>query len=1101
MDEKINFHEMLLETESQRKERLNFTQTKNDLLIYKQQFQRIFEVKTVGLMGSLLADIFDFERANFPQYYDRNVLNFDQAEPRQTVDAYQQAKVASVASLSAEDAQQRLNELQIDQIELEVQNEILRLEKSEKEQAHRYNELFYFAPLGFFVLDHNSNITQANLQGASLLELERSNLIGQRFLTLLAQEHQVTFRNCLAKAFDTSEKQSCEVLVKVGRQTLWFSLDANIGITEMDCLISMTDLTEQKQVEEALRKSFELFDKAEQFGQLSHWEWDEIASLYTICSSQFANIFGMTVQQMVENMTSLEKVRKLVCEDDRERYIQVVNSARKSKQAWNIEYRHIDKSGNWIYLHEIGEPVLDDRGIIIKILGTVQDITQYKSVAENLKQQSILLGDLTDKFAQAEPITNSIHWETDAQMKMVTHTSDNTVTIFGHQSELFIGDIDSFEKNIIPEDRLTIRKVFDALPSDPCPYEVEFRYQFEDGRQVWVREVGKPMFDDTGELTGFRGTQKDITAEKNKELTLSQATKAALEANNALVFQQRALDQHAIVSITDLAGNITYANDRFSASSGYEREELLSHNHNIVKSDEHPDGFFADMWKTISSGQTWHGEMKNTNKAGIHYWLMTTIVPTLNDQGKPFQYVAIRTEITERKLVEEKLKRIAHYDILTNLPNRVLLADRLSHAMLQCQRRKRSLGVAFLDLDGFKAVNDTHGHNVGDELLIALSQRMKAALREGDTLARIGGDEFIAVIVDLEKVGDEKPALERLLKAASEPVFVGDIVMQVSVSIGVTLYPQDGVDADQLIRHADHAMYIAKHAGKNRYQLFDTAQDNAMKVQQEDISDIRLALDRREFLLHYQPKVNMHTGEVIGVEALIRWQHPDRGLILPFAFLPSIEGRVISLELGEWVIDTALSQINQWRSMGLELPVSVNISTHQLQHGNFTNSLKVLLAAHPEVEPHYLGLEILETSALSDISKVSATMNECHELGVRFALDDFGTGYSSLAYLKRLPAYLIKIDQSFVRDMLEDADDLAIVEAVVGLAKTFKREVIAEGVETFAHGTALLQLGCKLAQGNGIARSMPASDIPKWLSSWKINYVWQAQSSITRPYD
>jgi diguanylate cyclase (GGDEF)-like protein len=480
---------------------------------------------------------------------------------------------------------------------------------------------------------------------------------------------------------------------------------------------------------------------------------------------------------------------------------------------------------------------------------------------------------------------------------------------------------------------------------------------------------------------------------------------------------------------------------------------------------------------------------------------MTTIVPTLNDQGKPFQYVAIRTEITKRKLVEEKLKRIAHYDILTNLPNRVLLADRLSHAMLQCQRRKRSLSVAFLDLDGFKAVNDTHGHNVGDELLIALSQRMKAALREVDTLARIGGDEFIAVIVDLEKVGDEKLALERLLKAAADPVFLGDIVIQVSVSIGATLYPQDCVDADQLIRHADHAMYIAKHAGKNRYQLFDTAQDNAMKIQQDDISDIRLALDRSEFLLHYQPKVNMHTGEVIGVEALIRWQHPDRGLVLPSAFLPSIEGRAISLELGEWVIDTALNQINQWRSMGLELPVSVNISTHQLQHGNFTSSLKVLLAAHPEVEPHYLGLEILETSALSDISKVSTTMNECHELGVRFALDDFGTGYSSLAYLKRLPAYLIKIDQSFVRDMLENADDLAIVEAVVGLAKTFKREVIAEGVETFAHGAALLQLGCELAQGNGIAWPMPASDIPNWLSIWKINYVWQAQSSITRPHD
>jgi diguanylate cyclase (GGDEF)-like protein len=420
---------------------------------------------------------------------------------------------------------------------------------------------------------------------------------------------------------------------------------------------------------------------------------------------------------------------------------------------------------------------------------------------------------------------------------------------------------------------------------------------------------------------------------------------------------------------------------------------------------------------------------------------------------------------------------------------------------VQCQRRMRSLAVAFLDLDGFKRINDTHGHHVGDELLIVVSQRMKKALRKGDTLARIGGDEFVVVMVDLENIEDSKPVLERLLKATADPVTLDNTVMQLSASIGVTFFPQDDVDADQLMRHADHAMYIAKHAGKNRYHLFDNEQDNAMKIQQEDIGDICLALARGEFILHYQPKVNMYTSEVIGVEALIRWQHPDRGLVLPFDFLPAIEGRAISLELGEWVIDTALSQINQWQSLGLQLPVSVNISTHQLQHGNFTARLAVLLAAHPEVQPHYLGLEILETSALSDISKVSATMNQCHDLGVSFALDDFGTGYSSLAYLKRLPAYLIKIDQSFIRDMLDDADDLAIVEAVVGLAKTFKREVIAEGVETIAHGAALLQLGCELAQGNGIARPMPASDIPQWVSSWKTDNVWQAKSVITRLHD
>jgi diguanylate cyclase (GGDEF)-like protein len=438
------------------------------------------------------------------------------------------------------------------------------------------------------------------------------------------------------------------------------------------------------------------------------------------------------------------------------------------------------------------------------------------------------------------------------------------------------------------------------------------------------------------------------------------------------------------------------------------------------------------------------------------------------------------------------LKLAAHYDLLTNLPNRVLLAERLNQAIKHCQRRNQSLAVAFMDLDGFKAVNDRHGHNVGDELLIEVAKRMRDALREGDTLARIGGDEFIAVMVDLENIEDSEPGLKRLLKAASDPVYLSGAVMQVSASIGVSLYPQDHLDADLLMRHADQAMYVAKQAGKNRYHFFDTTQDNAIKTQGQSIDDIRSALDRREFLLHYQPKVNMHTSEVIGVEALIRWQHPLRGLVPPLDFLPAIEGHALSLELGEWVIDKALSQINQWRSMGFVLPISVNISAYQLQQGNFSTRLAASLAAHPDVNPHYLELEILETSVLSDINQVFDTMSACHDLGVRFALDDFGTGYSSLTHIKRLPTYLIKIDHSFVRDMLEDANDLAIVESVIGLAKTFKREVIAEGVETIEHGVALLKLGCDLAQGNGIARPMPSSNIPEWVSNWKADDSWQA---------
>jgi diguanylate cyclase (GGDEF)-like protein/PAS domain S-box-containing protein len=510
---------------------------------------------------------------------------------------------------------------------------------------------------------------------------------------------------------------------------------------------------------------------------------------------------------------------------------------------------------------------------------------------------------------------------------------------------------------------------------------------------------------------------------------------------------------------------------------------------------EDKERVYLDWVVATENEMAYQSEFRFVRPDGIIKWVVSVGSPEKRN-NKVVSWIGTITDITPIKAYQGQLEHIAHYDVLTNLPNRVLLADRLNHAILQCQRRNQSLAVAFMDLDGFKVVNDTYGHDLGDKLLVELSKRMKEALREGDTLARIGGDEFIAIMVDLDDTDDKEPVLERLLKVAAEPITLGDSVVQVSLSIGVTLYPQDGADADQLMRHADQAMYVAKQAGKNQYQLFDAAQDSGVNIRRQNIADVDSALDRLEFVLHYQPKVNMHTSEVIGVEALIRWQHPVRGLVPPLDFLPAIDGHAISLELGEWVIDTALSQINQWRSMGVELPISVNISAYQLQQRNFSNRLALLLAAHTEVDPNYLELEILESSELSDISQVFDTMSACHDLGVRFALDDFGTGYSSLTHIKRLPAYLIKIDQSFVRDMLEDLDDLAIIESVIGLAKTFKREVIAEGVETIEQGVALLKLGCELAQGYGIARPMTAGDIPEWISNWKADDSWQAHNLI-----
>ena len=547
------------------------------------------------------------------------------------------------------------------------------------------------------------------------------------------------------------------------------------------------------------------------------------------------------------------------------------------------------------------------------------------------------------------------------------------------------------------------------------------------------------------------------------------------------------------IIITDMTGIIVNVNRTFTTITGFSREEAIGQNPRILKSGRQSPEFYVAMWQDLLEEGGWSGEIWNRRKNGEVYAVMCTISAVHDEQGITTHYVSLGNDITLIKEHQEQLEHIAHYDALTNLPNRVLLADRLSQAMLQCGRHKQSLAVVFLDLDGFKVVNDTHGHDRGDELLIALSVRMKEAFREGDSLARIGGDEFIAVLVDLVNAEDYQPILERLLLSVSEPVTIDGVVLNVSASIGVTLYPQDNVAADQLMRHADQAMYKAKQLGKNRYHLFDMAQDDAVKVQRESIEAVRSALDNNQFVLHYQPKVNMRTGTVTGYEALIRWQHPKRGLLNPIEFLPVIENHAMMIEVGEWVIDSVLAQISQWQAMGINLPVStsVNIAAVQLQQTNFTQRLTTLLAGHPNVEPRYLELEVLETSALEDVRNTSIIMNDCMALGVNFALDDFGTGYSSLTYLRRLPASLIKIDQTFVRDMLINYDDLSIVEGVIVLAKSFKRDVIAEGVETIEHGTVLLQLGCELAQGYGIARPMPASDIPAWVNNWKPDISWK----------
>ncbi|MBV2106772.1 MAG: EAL domain-containing protein [Candidatus Thiodiazotropha sp. (ex Ctena orbiculata)] len=456
---------------------------------------------------------------------------------------------------------------------------------------------------------------------------------------------------------------------------------------------------------------------------------------------------------------------------------------------------------------------------------------------------------------------------------------------------------------------------------------------------------------------------------------------------------------------------------------------------------------------------------------------------------------------TQQELQEKKtrLEHVAYHDSLTSLPNRTLLADRLNQTMSQVTRRGGQLAVAYLDLDGFKEINDSYGHDTGDLFLVALAHRVKGILRDGDTIARLGGDEFVAVLVDLQHSNDSIPLLERMLSAAAQPIHLGKLTLQVSASIGVTFYPQsEEVDADQLLRQADQAMYNAKVTGKSRYHFFEADKYRGLRGHHETVTRIREGLGTHEFLLHYQPKVNMRSGEILGVEALIRWQHPRRGLLQPREFLPLIENEELAVTLDKWVLDRALEQLEQWQADGLDFSVSVNIGARFLQKSDFVSQLRELLQAHPRIDPGHLVLEVLESSALEDLAQVSEVITTCNEMGIVFALDDFGTGYSSLTYLKLLPAGLLKVDQSFVRDMLDDPEDLAILEGVLGLATAFRRVAIAEGVETIKHGRLLLQLGCEQAQGFVIAEPMPASALDSWMTSWQPDPCWVRQETVRR---
>ena len=838
--------------------------------------------------------------------------------------------------------------------------------------------------------------------------------------------------------------------------TPWRDADGSVG----GIVMFYEDITERKRAEAALKENKELLQLFIKHAPVALAMFDR-EMRYVSASQRWLEENAPAGQQIIGHS------HYEVVPDIPERWKEAHRRGLAGETLRNDEDRFERADGTVVWNRWAVIPWRTAEGVVGGIILFAEDITKWKRAQMEIAASRELLQLFIEHAPAALAMLDREMRYVAASRRWLEMHALGDAAIVGHSHyELFPGTPESWREEH--------RRCLDGEKIDVGEREVTLA----DGSVRWVRREIHPWRAGDGSVGGIVILSEDITERKQAEDRLRLAATVFTGAREGIF-------------ITDPGGTILEVNDAFTRISGYTREELLGQNPRILQSGLHSRDFYKNMWDSLVRDGLWSGELWNRTKGGEISPEMLNIHAICDAAGQVKQYVGLSTDITDIKRQEQQLELAVHYDALTGLPNRALLGDRLRQAMAQARRRNQLLGVASFDLDGFKALNDSYGQASGDALLSAVALRMKRVLHEGDTLARLGGDEFAAVILDVPDSDACLTTLTRMLEAAAEEVEIGDLRLRVTASAGIAFYPQaEEVDADTLLRQAGQALYEAKLAGKNRYSVFDPSQDLIMRSRNENIEHVRRGLAANELVLHYQPKVNMRTGKVIGAEALLRWQHPERGLLPPGMFLPVIEDHPLTVEVGWWVVESVLKQMETWQESGFQIPVSVNVSAYELQQPDFVGKLCARLAAFPRVKPSNLELEVLETSALQNVALSSQVLAACREAGVTISVDDFGTGYSSLAYLKRLPADVLKIDQSFVRDMLDEPESLSILKGVLGLAEAFRRQVIAEGVETVDHGLMLLQLGCDCAQGYGIARPMPAGELEAWAAAWRPDPRW-----------